>query len=827
MPPVLDSWIADLRLAARCLLARPAFTAAATLTLLLGIGTNTTILSLAQALIWRPLPFAEPQRVMVIDRVSERHGLSYLSIPTARDIASRNRVFAATAMFRSVHKSVTGGDGEPERLRALAASHALLEVLGLEPAVGRGFSPEDDRVGAEPALLISHELWTRRYGAERELIGRTVELDRVAYTVIGVLPPGVSKERFGPQPLGDLWVPIGLFFDQLPVDDRADRLNLHVAGRLAPGQSREQARQDMQRLSRELAEEYPLYLGRSSFSITPLRQALVGDVRPMVRLLQATALFLLLIVCANLAHLLLVRAVERRAELATRRALGAGRWQLARLILAESLLLTGLGGTLGWLAAYGLRRPLTAVLAPAVGREFDLDTGGPVLAFTIGLSLLISLTVALFPALSSARLRQTDDLRTRGGAGSRDRLRHLLIATEVALAAILTIGSALMLGSFARLRTTDLGFAAREVLTLQITLQMPKYQEPWAWVGFFDKLHERLAEVSGARAIGLTTQLPLVSGPAQSIVVAGDRAMPPVPDMATTRFSTISGGYFRAMSIPLLHGRTFEAADDDRKGAEPVVIVNRSLAQSFWPADTQQAIGQRLAFEFEGTPEAPQPQWRTIVGVVGDTYHASPQSPPGAAVYTPYTQPALWFVDSWPTMAVVLRAPKRATRLVDQVRASVAEIDAQQPLHTVQPLAQVLDRHLSRPRLLSALLTAFAFSASVLAAVGVYGIVAFTVARRRREIATRMALGAASGCVLRELLQKYSWWIGLGVGSGLAAAAGLTPLIASQLYGVRPLEPWVFAGAAAGLGTLALAATWAPSWRATRIEPAAALRDPV
>lgn len=822
MAATVENLAHDLRFAVRSLARRPGFTAVAALTLMLGIGANGTVLSVAHGLLWRPLPFAESERAMLVWRATDRAGRSYLSIPTARDIASRNRVFAATAMFRAVYQNLTGSGGDPERLRILAVSHPLLEVLGVRPLAGRGFSPDDDRVGAERTIMISHQLWTRRYGADPGLVGRTVVLDDVRYTVIGILPPGVSSEQLGGLPLGDVWMPIGLFFDQLPVEDRANRPGLFVAARLAPGESRERAKQDLERIGRELAAEYPEIFAKSSLSPTPLREAVLGDVGPAVLLLQATAGLLFLIVCANLAHLFLVRTLSRRGELATRWALGASPRRLVGLLITEVLLLVALGGALGWLASYGLRGALSGFLGPAV--SLDPATGGPLLVYIAAVSVLAIVIVAPAPAIRGWRLRQAADLGLRGST-AQDRFRNTLLATEVALATMLTIGSALMLESFSRLRSSDLGFETSDVLSLQISLPMPKYQESWAWVGFFDQLHERLRQLEGVRAVGMTSQLPLVSRASKSIVVAGDRDIPPVSEMASTRFETVSSGYFRAMGIALRHGRTFDSGDDDGAGANPVVIVNRALARLFWPADDATAVGRRLAFEFKGTPAAPEPQWRTIVGVVGDTRNVSPKDPPGPAVYVAYTQPSLWFVGNWPTMILVLDTAREASGVADQVRARMREIDPQQPFHDVQTLAQVLDRHLGRPRLVSALLTVFALLALTLGTVGVYGVVAFTVASGRREIGLRQALGASPRRVLRDLLRRHLLWIGLGLAGGIAASLALAPLIATELYGVKPLEPRIFAAVTFFLGSVASAASWVACREAARIHPAAALRE--
>ncbi len=827
---MIGSFLQDLRYGLRTLVKKPGFSLVAIGTLALGIGATTAIFSFAYALTLRPLPYDDPARIVLVRREANGQTLSPISIPTARDLEQRNRVFESLATFQTTDQSLSGSSGDPERLQSLLISAQFLRVLGLRPSLGRGFEASDDRLGAERTALLSHELWQRRFGGDPSITDKTISLNGLQYSVLGVLPPGLSSERLGSDALGDVWLPIGLFLDQMPAEERATRVGLAALGRLATGVSQQDAIADVERIDRELHEEYPADYGTGRFVTVSLDDHVFGQIRPKVLALLGAVVFVLLIACANLANLLLARATDRQQELATRAALGAGRRRLVGQMLTESLLLAGLGGGLGMAIAY-LGIQWGNELIPAALPAAPLPAGGAqlnalALVVTAGLSGLSPLVFGLVPAFQAARANPSTLMLRTAVARPPKRLRQLLVALQLGMALVLMIGTALMLKSLLNLSRQGPGFDPRNILTLQVTLAQTRYADAAAAGRFLDQTLERLRSLPGVNAATVTSTLPMFSGTTTSPVVAGDRPLPPSSaDMGGALFQTVSPGFFQTIGIPLFQGRDFSADDDDREGADRVVIVNRALARSLWPDPNEDVVGKKLAFEFDGNPANPIPRWRRIIGIVGDVRHQNLRIEHEQAVYTPYTQPPAWWVgEEWPSLALLARTETDPLSRIQAARAEISQVDSQLPVWGAQSLEQLLSGQLAESRMVLSLIMSFAGLALLLALVGVYGVIAFTVSARMQEIGVRIALGAKRKQIFLSLARQSLALVLLGLGTGLGMAYALSRFLASLLFDASPVDPTIFAGTAALLALVALVATVVPAWKATRIDPAVTLR---
>ncbi len=823
----MDGLTHDLRFGLRTLGRSPGFTLIAIVTLALGIGVNVAMLSVTSALLFRQLPFEDADQVMALWRHTRNGDRSPFSILTFRDWRERNRAFEHLAMFRTSSQNLTGGEGEPERVRGLMVSAGFAEALGVEPIQGRTFLPEDDRLGAGRTVMLGHQLWTRRFGGDPQILGQSLDLDGEPYTVIAVLPAGLRHQEIGRVALGDFWLPIGIFFDRLPADDRAAR-ELEGVGRLQPGVTVEAARQDMERITRELAAEHPMTYVGARLEGALLQEHLVRDLRPIVLVLLAAVGFVLLIACTNLINLLLTRAAYRDQELATRTALGAGRARLIRQLLVESLLLALLGGALGLLAAHLCLGLLLPRMVTGIAHLGEARVDGSTVALTFLLSLAVSVAIGLVPALRATRHRRQSHVG--GGQGllarsalPQEGLRQSLAISELALAVVLLIGAGLMLNSLSRLRAVDPGFAIERILTAKLVLPQAKHDQTFPWLAYFDEALRRLRALPGVDEATVTSLRPMDDDDL-TIIAAGDRELPRIPDMAAATFQLVGPAYFRAMGIPLVEGRAFDPRDRDRGEADrspPVVVINESLARHFWPDESP--LGKPFAFEFQGTPEAPKPRWRQVVGVVGDARQLRLSEPPGFAAYAPYTQHSPYFAGRSPTMTLALRTRGEPADLIATVRAELLEVDPHQPIFGIQPLSEVAGAQLSPSRMVSSLLSSFAALALVLATLGVYGVIAYNVAARTREIGVRMALGASPGQVLGLLLKRGLLIISIGVGLGLLGAALLTRLMSSLLYGVEAIDPGIYLGVASTLGAVGTLAVLIPAWRAMKLQAAEAL----
>jgi putative ABC transport system permease protein len=799
--------LAELRQTWRGLLRSPGFTAVTTLILALAIGANTAIFSLIEGVLLRPLPFVAPGRLVVVwEDHSRAGGGDRVSLaPATVEDFRRTGAFSGLAAQWTLPVTLTGA-GEAQALRAAQVSPEFFAVLGVPPLLGRTGGPGEG--AAERTTVLSHALWRRRFGGDPEILGRAVILDGKPFSVIGVMPPELRVPLFfrEPRESTELWLPLEI----PPPMDNYDAHVLQVVGRLAPGRSLESARAELAAAGRRLTAEVPQSWAGVGTVAVPLEEQIVGDVRPVLLVLQGAVGLVLLVACANLGSLLLARALTRGRDLWVRTALGAGRFRLVRFVLGESLLLALLGGGIGFLLAFWGSRLLVRLAPPDTPRLEDVGLDAGTLAFALGLALAASLGFGL-PALralgTGAGAFRTGGRGSTAGRGQ-GRLRDALVAGQITLTLVLLVGAGLLGQSFLRLRRVDPGFQADHVLTLKIALPPTRYADPRGQARFFEELFRRVRTVPGVTAAGGITRLPLDTGWGSApISVGGGLVEGQEQPLAGIR--QVTAGYFDALGIPLRAGRGLRVADDER--AHPVVLVNETLARRFWPEG--RAVGRRLRIGPPGEP------WREVVGVVGDVSYDSLAATPEPEVFVPHTQlPSDW-------LQLVVRAGGDPLGVAAGVRGAVRELDRDLPVVDVRPLSEQVSASLAGPRFSAFLVASFASVALALSATGVFGLTAYTVASRTREIGIRMALGARPGDLLRWIVGHSARLAAVGVALGLAAGLPLARALASQLFGVTVLDLPTFAGGALFLGGVCLAASYLPARRAARRDPRMALQD--
>lgn len=793
---------------------QPALTAVAIFCLALGIGANSAVFSLVEGVLLRDLPYPAPDRLAIVWNQMpaldmERQPSSALEFLDYRD---RTGSFEALGAFRSSYENLTGED-RPERLLAARATASLFEALRVDAEVGRTFTPDEDRAGADRVAVLSHGLWRRRFGGDPGVVGRTIQLNGAPCTVVGVMPAGF---RFGLGESYDLWLPLALNLDQLPARDfRA----LTVVGRLADGVSVSQAQAELDNLARRLEREHPgVYPAGSGFrlGLVPLADQLVGDVERTLLVVSALVALVLVIACVNTANLLLARATVRQQELAVRVALGAGRRHLVGRLLAESVVVALTAGFVGLALAYGGIRLLVALNPEALPRLDEVGIDGGVLAFTLAVSLAVGLLVGLVPAMRSSRpdlqsaFKEAEQGKTSAAAKGL-RLRGALVVAEVAVATVVLIGAGLMIRSFQELRRVDPGFEPRGVLTFQIFLSPHEYPERHLYSGFHRELLARLRALPGVTAAGAVNELPLGSRRfAVETELEGHQRGPGEP-LPQVDWRPASAGYFEALGIPVVAGRDLRESDD--ADAPPVAVVDESLARRFWPG--QDPIGKRL--KLVGRP-GNVAVWRRVVGVVGDVRAMGLEAPAREHVYTPYDQA------TFPFFAVAARVEGDPERLAGDVQRVVWSIDPEQPVEAVQSMDDILTASLAGQRSFAYLVGIFGAVALVLVASGVYGVVAYTVAQRTREIGIRMALGAGRRGVVRMVVGQSVRLAGVGVAIGCLAALVSSRAASAILFEVSARDPLTFGAVALLLLVLAVAAAYQPARRAVGVDPVEALR---
>jgi putative ABC transport system permease protein len=825
----------DLRYALRTFAKSPGFTAAAVLGLSLGIGLNTVMFCIVDSVLLRSLPYPHDEQLLSAQTVQKGSGETWAtSPPDFRALREQNRTFASLASYFTRPLNLTAAGLEPERVRGLIVSSEFLEVLGIRPALGRGFLPGDEAWGSHQVAVLSDRLWRRRFGGLPSAIGETLNIDALPYTMVGVLPAG-------PMPLNieaDLLLPMSF----APGDNLNTRNNsfLTMVGRRRDGVRKQAAAADLSAIMAELERRFPENKGLD-VSVTPLKDTLVANFRPRILVLMGAVGLVLLIACANLANLLLSRGVARRREIAIRTALGARRARLVAQLLTESLLLALAGGCGGLLLAVwggGAVRLLAERIAPPGTGGVELDVA--VLVFALAASLVTAAIFGVVPALEATRgslSRDLNDERQPGGASGRRGARETTVIVEVALSLLLLIGSGLMLKSLHRLAAVRPGFEPRHVLTAQLAIPEEKYidrplarsfsRQSFARASqFFEAVAANVRGIPGVREVGLTSTLPLQGENWGKNVTFYDRPLPTSPrDLPPFQYRVVAGDLFRALGIPILKGRSFTASD--RLSSPDTAIVSREFVRQYW--NGQDPIGKVISVNPPaqlvpaGTlpPGYAGPEKFEVVGVAEDVHYGSLAGRPAPTVYVPYAQGA----EGLTSLSLVVRTDGDPLAVAAAVRAEVLRVDPDQPLADVATMESRMGRAVAGPRLQTSLLGAFAGMAALLAAVGLYGVLSYAVSTRRREIGVRLALGATAGRVQAMVLKESLRLVGIGLACGLVGALALTRLLRSLLFEVSATDPIVYAVLAAFLAAVALLASLLPARRAARVDPMKALRE--
>jgi putative ABC transport system permease protein len=802
----------DLRYSLRSLARTPGFTAAAVLALALGVGANTAMFSVVNAALLQPLPFHEPERLVRIWETFLPSGTGSVSVLDFQDWQKQNRTFDQLAAYQSTNFNLQGQD-VPERLAGAEVSAEFFGVLGVQAALGRTFVAGEDQPGAPPVVVLSDGLWRSEFGEDRRLVGRTIPINGQEVTVIGIMPPGFVFPARTP----GLWMP--LKFSQREIRERGSHF-FAVIGRIKPTAAFSQADQDLKAIATRLASQYPQSNAGRSVLTMPLRESLVGDSRPELVLLFGAVGFVLLIACVNVANLLLARGSARTRETAIRTALGASRRRLLTQFLTESILLAGIGSGLGLMLALWGVELLVRLIAGSLPPGTNVHVDSAVLAFTAGLAVLAGIGFGLAPALHTANADPQGSLRdgSRGIAGSqrKSRLRGVLVATEIACAMILLSGAGLVLRSLWSVMHVEPGFRPDHVLTMRISLPATKYPGSSEQAAFHQKLLGMVTPLPGIEAAGINTLLPLQDwGINGDVEVEG--AGPFAPGQAPlAEFRAVSADYFRAMGIPLVQGRYL--AGTDFASDAPFVLVNRAFARRFWASNAPggvDAVGKRIRFD--------SPHWKTIAGVVGDIREARLTDEVKPEVYIPYTN-----VD-WPflvqSVSLVIRtAGPDPTALASTIRREVGTLDRGQPIYNVKTMLEVMESSVAERRITLTLLGGFALLALLLASLGIFSVISYTVNQRSHEIGVRMALGARRSAVLRMVLRQGLVLALSGVGLGLVGTLALTRLMRKMLFEVSATDPLTIGAVALLLVFVAATACLLPARRATLVDPVITLR---
>jgi putative ABC transport system permease protein len=804
---VIQSLASDLRYGTRLLRQSPVFGAIAVIALALGIGANTAIFSTVHALLLRALPFADPDRlVMVWEDVSWAGFPKNTPAPgNFADWKAQNRVFTDMAATRGGMGNLTA-DGAPEQVQGRLVTANFFDVLGVRPLLGRAFTADEDRQGA-PVVLISYGLWQRRYAGDPAIVNRTMRINGLSVTVIGVMPRDFA---FRDREVA-FWSPI--HFTPSDLQNHGSHY-LNVVARLKPGIPIERAREEMAAIAKRIEQQHPNDNRNVGTVVVPIREDMLGDTRLAVLVLMGAAGCVLLIACANLANLLLARAVARQREIAVRAALGAGRGRLIRQMVTEGVLLSLIGGVLG-LAVARVGMAFLSKLMPAAFALADQALDTRLLLFTFAVSLLTGLLFSIVPALQASRASLNDALRQggRGGIGGRRATtRDALVVLEVAAALVLLVGAGLMLKTLARLRAIDIGFRSDHLLTLRTTLPRNRYADPAKRLAFFQRVMEGVRALPGVETASYNNLLPFLSiGNTQGYTIDGITLQPGTESDALLRVG--DPDYLKCLGVRLIEGRLPDARDGAT--APRVIVINETFAKRYWPKAT--ALGHRIRMHEGGVPI-----WRTVIGVVQDVRERGYELAMKPGVYIPYTQ----YVDTWaqPEMWIV-RTKGDPAALAGAVRRVIAEVDPEQPVAAVRTFDEILDRNVADRARQMTLLGAFAGLALLLASIGLYGVLSYAVTQRSREIGLRMALGASARGVVGIVVGRGLALAGAGLLIGLGTAAAATRAMKTMLYGVDAIDPATFAAVSGLLLAISALACWVPAWRASRVEPIVVLRD--
>jgi predicted permease len=801
----MDTLFQDVKYAMRTLRRTPGFTVAAVACLALGIGANTAIFSVIDGVLLRPLPFRDPGSLVMVWETDPAHGRDRNVVSPANylDWRSQNSTFAELGSYIDWRANLTGVDEPIEVARSIATA-SFFTVLGVAPELGRVYTPEEDAPNGPNVVVLSHRLWERRFGSRRDALGARLELDGRPFTVVGVMPTDFGIEGS----TAELWTPMGLN----PSLDYRTRTGRYLTGiaRLKPGVTSRQAQADLSAIARRLEAAHPEFNSGWGVNVVPIYEQVVGGVRRALLVLGGVVAFVLLIACANVANLLLARSTARVREVAVRAALGAGRGRVARQLLTESVVLSALGGVLGLVLAYWGVQAVKALAPQGVPRVASISIDGWTLAYTAIVALVTGLLFGLVPALQAGRgdlqavLREGSRGSTAGG-----RARSVLVAAQVALSLVLLVGAGLMMRSFVRLQSVDPGFDPQGVLTGRVQLAGQRFRASGAATAFFDQLIGRVEKLPGVESVGAINWLPFAGqGSATSYWIEG-RPVPPPTSEFVADVRAADARYFRTMRIRVKRGEPFDARANTESPKQ--VVVNEAFVRAHFP--TSNPIGEHVLMPWGDTLRG------EIVGVVADTKHAGLDSLTRPMIY--------WAMKQFPTnfMTLVVRTNGDPMRLSPAIAREVRSLDASQPFADPKPLDAYLSQSVAQRRFSMTLLGAFSTLAVVLAAVGIYGVLAYAVAQRTREIGVRMALGARQSTVASMVMREALRVVGIGLVIGVAGAIALTRVLATLLYEVSPTDPWTFAAVTIALGAVAVAASYFPARRAARVDPIVALRQ--
>jgi putative ABC transport system permease protein len=797
----------DLRFGFRMLVKRPAITLVAIIALALGIGANTAIFSIVNAIIFRPLPFKNPDRILT---VWENHQLrdgperEWTSPPTFQDWKEQNQVFENIAAFGGIAPTLTGQD-EPVQLNGLAVSYNMFSVLGVEPFLGRTFTPEEDKNGGEPVAILAHGLWQRRFGADPSLVGKPITLNGNSVTVIGIMPAGFRFPGFSNT---EIWSLI-----QPTFRDSCGRgcYTIRVLARLKPDVTMERAQAEMNTIAARLEQQYPDVNKGVRITLVPLHELLVEGARPALLLLLGAVCFVLLIACANVGNLTLARAATREREIAIRLALGAGRWRVMRQLITESLLLALTGGGIGLLLAFWLVDLLKTFSPVGTPRLEEIGIDQQVLLYTFAISIVTGLVFGLIPAVQTTRPDLNNSLK-EGDKGSRtspsgNRARKFLVVAETSLALMLLIGAGLLMKSFLILQHEDPGFIASNALNINLSLPRTTYPDRKQIEGFYTQLLDQVKTLPGVESAGLTSSLPLTGQNTDLNFFIEGRPKPEPGKEPVAWYGQVSPDYFRAMGMRLLKGRLF--TEQDNETSPGAVIISEAMARRYFP--DEDPIGKRIG-------PGDGKNFREIVGVVADVKHFGLNEKARPTMYLSNLQfPAR-------SMNLVVRTASDPLNFASTIRSKVKEIDSTLAVSNITTMEQILSESIAVPRFIMLLIAIFAALALLLATVGIYGVISYFVAQRTHEIGIRMALGAGQRDILRMVLRQGMSLALVGIAIGLAGAFAITRLMTSLLYGVNTTDPLTFAGVSALLAFVALIACYVPAQRAMRVDPMEALR---
>ena len=799
----MDSLIKDIRYGLRGLWKRPGFTVVALITLALGIGANTAIFSLINAVLIRPLPFREPDR-LVWSWGNIRNGGNRASVSPLDylDYRRENHSFEEFAAMISVPISANlTGAGEPARLTAAGVTGNFFQAIGVQPALGRTFLLENESSGRDQVCVLSYALWQQRFGSDQGIVNKKISLDDKSYEVIGVMP-----RDFAFPAATEIWVPLN--FETQPGLRQRKAHFLRPVGRLKTGVTLAQAQADTDVVARRLEAAYPDTNTGWNLRLVSLKEQLVGNVRSTLYILLGAVGFVLLIACANVANLLMAHASSRRKEIALRTALGAGRLRIVRQMITESMMLALFGGALGTLLAIWGVQALVGLSGGNIPSTAQVRIDFTVLMFTLATSALTGVLFGLAPALRTMKLNLSETLKEGGRSGSdsvqRNRTRSLLVVFESAVAVMLLVAAGLLIRSLVRLQNTNPGFDSENVLTMRIDLPQKKYEKPEIRSSFWEQFQTRVGTLPGVESVGLVTELPL-SGQPNDMPYSVEGRAPDAPNYAfDDDFRRINQNYFRALRIPFLRGRNF--TPQEVRDSVKVVIISEALAKQTFP--NEEPLGKRLVMSFQNDAFE-------IIGIVGDVRHRSLESPPLPTMYMPSLEGG---------ENVVIRTQSDSSAIVAAVRREVAAIDPSQPIARVRTMNEWLGLSVAAPRYRTTLFALFAGLALMLSAVGIYGVMSYSVGQRTHEIGVRMALGARQGDVLKLVVRQGMTLVLIGVGLGLIGAFALTRVIASLLFDIGARDPVTFSGVSLLLAAVALCACCVPAWRATKVDPLEALR---